>query len=390
MNSGGIFVKYALLGNEMELAEDVYLEWDDTGRFSRIEPHNRCSEVRGALAIPAFINAHTHVADAFAKDLGINMPLAAVVAPPDGLKHRLLRSTPKERIQQAIADSLKMMRAGGIRAFADFREGGVLGVSLLDEVLDPSLPRSHVFARWIEKIDELTTITSKIAGIGISSPNEYTLEALEEVARYCKLHGLLLASHVSETPQARQKSIQNRGITDTELVLQYGVHTILVHLTCASARDIDRAIDAGAGIVLCPRSNAMLAGMTPPIDRLVEANSTFALGTDNVMVCSPDAWQEIQFAIKLFRIQAPDKPINPAFWFRTVTLHPAKALRIDQFCGSLSLGKQADMCLVAIQTWNLKPAPAVVANVLLRGGWGDVESVYYGGIPVWRQASPCR
>ncbi|MEF8879805.1 MAG: hypothetical protein V5A64_05380, partial [Candidatus Thermoplasmatota archaeon] len=45
------------------------------------------------LIVPTFINAHTHIADSFIRKKGIDLPrdLEKLVAPPDGIKHKMLR-----------------------------------------------------------------------------------------------------------------------------------------------------------------------------------------------------------------------------------------------------------------------------------------------------------
>ena len=47
------------------------------------------------LIVPTFVNAHTHIGDSFIKEKGIDLPknIKDLVAPPDGLKHRLLHES---------------------------------------------------------------------------------------------------------------------------------------------------------------------------------------------------------------------------------------------------------------------------------------------------------
>ena len=48
--------------------------------------------------IPSFFNAHTHIADTVAMDTPVaESTLAKLVAPTDGLKHRILRRTSDNR-----------------------------------------------------------------------------------------------------------------------------------------------------------------------------------------------------------------------------------------------------------------------------------------------------
>ena len=69
------------------------------------------SEVSG-LICPAFINAHTHVGDSIAKDLPY-MPLVDLVAPPDGLKHKILGAASAAEISEGIKATLGRHAAHG-------------------------------------------------------------------------------------------------------------------------------------------------------------------------------------------------------------------------------------------------------------------------------------
>eukprot|EP00831_Metopus_contortus_P012398 TRINITY_DN14994_c0_g1_i1.p1 TRINITY_DN14994_c0_g1~~TRINITY_DN14994_c0_g1_i1.p1 ORF type:complete len:173 (-),score=39.11 TRINITY_DN14994_c0_g1_i1:31-549(-) len=55
--------------------------------------------------VPAIFNAHTHIADTVGMDTPIDRPLAELVAPPNGLKHRLLCETPPDRLVSAMRDT---------------------------------------------------------------------------------------------------------------------------------------------------------------------------------------------------------------------------------------------------------------------------------------------
>ena len=52
------------------------------------------------IIVPKFINAHTHLGDSFIRDKNIDIPrnVEEVVAPPDGLKHRLLKNASENEI----------------------------------------------------------------------------------------------------------------------------------------------------------------------------------------------------------------------------------------------------------------------------------------------------
>ena len=89
------------------------------------------------LIVPTFINAHTHIGDSFIRDKNIDLPknIEELVAPPDGLKHKLLREASDEEIIEGMEKSLYVMIKNGTKFFCDFRENGILGISQLKTAL---------------------------------------------------------------------------------------------------------------------------------------------------------------------------------------------------------------------------------------------------------------
>ncbi len=105
-----------LFGHEFDLIEGTITI--ENGRISHIEEEANSST---DIILPAFINSHTHIGDSIAKDAGSGLSLDDLVAPPDGLKHRLLAAaTPDDLISQ-MRKSITLMESTGVAAFADFR-----------------------------------------------------------------------------------------------------------------------------------------------------------------------------------------------------------------------------------------------------------------------------
>ncbi len=64
---------------------------------------------------------------------GYKGDLVSLVTPPDGLKHRLLAAASHQDLVGGMRASMLGMIAGGTAGCADFREGGITGVSELRE-----------------------------------------------------------------------------------------------------------------------------------------------------------------------------------------------------------------------------------------------------------------
>ena len=148
MTNRQIFCKYGLIGDNLDLKQNVNIEIDKSGTISSLkydnpnDPLNLSEDNNQYLIIPGLINSHIHIADNFAKELGFNRDLTEIVAPPNGLKHILLESAPKEIQFKGIKLGALEMLSNGITCFIDFRERGVEGVNLLRQALN------FLFCEW--------------------------------------------------------------------------------------------------------------------------------------------------------------------------------------------------------------------------------------------------
>ena len=158
---------YALIGDNLDLMKNVSIEIDNEGKITNIsheDPEENLHSLKtdqSTLMIPGLINSHVHIGDSFAKELGFNRELSEIVAPPFGLKHKLLRQAPEEVIITGIEKAILEMLSNGITCFIDFREGGVEGVlnarMNVDEALVCSsvkgeLRAAHSSAMWSRDI----------------------------------------------------------------------------------------------------------------------------------------------------------------------------------------------------------------------------------------------
>lgn len=233
---------------------------------------------------PGFFNAHTHLADTIAMDIPASGSLKSLVAPPDGLKHQILRSTPPANLKAAMRSSMHFIERSGTAGFADFREGGMEGVQLLREAASRYSGDAIIFGRDGGEMDA--------EGVGISSAREYA--NIDEIVRRARANGKMVAFHAGE-----------KDPFDVDEALSYDPDFI-VHATHATIRQLQQCADEEIPIVVCPRSNWMLgvAGSAahPPIRRMVDLGCRVLLGTDNVMFVQPDMFQEMAFLSCVYKL----------------------------------------------------------------------------------------
>ncbi len=248
--------------------------------------------IRKGIIIPSFWNAHTHIGDTFIRQRQVSLPhdLEELVAPPDGLKHRLLKEVSEQEIKQGMSIGLQEMLQCGTSLFCDFRENGVYGAQLLRQQTKHSEITPLIFGRP-EKLrfdkNELLDLVKIVDGIGLSSISDWQKDDLELVIKIAKKHNLSVAIHASE-----------RVREDIDSILSIEP-SFLVHMTKGTKKDFEKIKKHKIPVVICPRSNAFF-GYKPPLRLMKKIGVDMILGTDNAMLHSLKIQDEIHFIMKQF------------------------------------------------------------------------------------------
>jgi cytosine/adenosine deaminase-related metal-dependent hydrolase len=117
---------------------------------------------------------------------------------------------------------------------------------------------------------------------------------------------------------------------------------LLVHMVHASPDDRRRAREAGATVVLCPRSNLHIGGRLPDVPALLADGVALALGTDS-LASTPDL--SLFAEIAALREAFPAVPAHA--WLEAATAGGARALRLES-CGALAPGRRPGLIDVAV------------------------------------------
>ena len=97
-------------------------------------------------------------------------------------------------------------------------------------------------------------------------------------------------------------------------------------MTHASKSDLETTSKKTRGIVICPRANSSLSEGIPDIEKMQNAGCLLALGTDNVMINSPDMFREMDFLWKV-TMGIKKKRINPKDILKMATVNAGKILK---------------------------------------------------------------
>ncbi len=316
------------------------------------------SDSSKVCVIPGFVNAHTHIGDSVAYPAPRGT-VEELVGPPDGFKHRELRTRSLEEKSEAIRSASDLMARSGTTCFVDFREEGLEGIKLLSASLGPRAPRCVVLGRPLdpESADaEIDSLLGSCDGLGMSALKDHPLDSLAKLSAKAKSAGKLFSIHASETV---------REDIDDILSLK---PDFVVHMVKATDDDIAACVDSGVPIVVCPRSYEFF-GLDLNIPRLLRAGATIGLGTDNGMISRPVMLDELQTA---YRISVRKGGISPLQTVNLATLGGRKLLNAN---GNIAKETSVGDDLAVIRIMGEDPMLELVTKTRL----DDVLAVIRGG-----------
>ncbi len=342
-------------------------------------------DLPGALICPMFVDAHTHLGDAGAKELGIGLSLEQAVHPPDGLKHRYLASLDAETLVRTMRCGLLDMLHSGVIACGDFREQGLAGVRSLRRAAAGLPVRVVILGRMaeLEQADaeamerEAEAILAEADGLGVRDVEAYPPDLLSRLRR--RYPGKIFAVHAAESSAAQADSLHRTGRTQVARALDWQPD-LLVHLVHATPEDLHAVARAGVTAVSCPRCNGVLGNGFPDLAAWRAAGVRLALGTDNVMFVAPDMLRELDFASRLGRGLAADpRALDARELLQAATLNGARGLKLDADLGSLAPGKEASFLLFDLDRPHLRYQHDPISAIVHRAGRADIAAIYVRG-----------
>ena len=289
------------------------------------------------LILPSFVNSHTHIGDSFIKQKKIVLPkkIEELVAPPNGLKHKLLHEATDDEIITGMEKSIDIMIKNGTKYFCDFRENGILGITLLKTALQLWKIECILLSRPdtlnYDK-NELHLLLKNSSGIALSSITDWDYSELKKISKITKEKKKIFALHASE---------MIREDIDDILELE---PDFLVHMIKATESDLLKIKDENIPIAICPRANSYF-GLKPNYCLLKKLKIKLMIGTDNAMINSPAILEEIRYLI------SETKEFSISELFNMITYNARKALNLD--CDILGPNSKANF--IVLNKKSLKP-----------------------------------
>ena len=375
----------------------------EAGRFSHVgpgAPREGATVVDGhdLLAVPGFVNAHTHVAMAPLRGIADDRQLAGFLETLFAVDAHRTEADVEAGARAGIAEML----LSGTTSFLDlyyFEDAVARAVESLGirgflgwAVLDPELTtqkgapidnaRSFI-ARW--NGHSLVTPLAAPQGVYVCGP-----ETWMRARELADATGTLLHYHLSETRREvheHQAKTGRRPVVWLEAIGFLGPRSVAAHAVWLTGEEIEILARREVGIVHCPSSNLKLAsGGVAPVVELRDAGANLGLGTDSVASNNAlSMLREMHLAGLVQKNQRWDATVLSAQELLDfATIDGARLLGRAGDLGSLEAGKQADFSLFRLDHPTLLPArpEAVVSHLAYSASDEAIDAVYVAGVPV--------
>jgi formimidoylglutamate deiminase len=258
--------------------------------------------VPDTLALPGFVNAHSHT---FQRALRGRAAGGDFWAWRETMLAEADRQTP-ELVREAYEATYREMRAAGYTAVGEFHYLGVgeahasaeaaaaAGVELV--LLHVAYARGGLarfrqesVAEYLRQVEELRGAGLRV-GLAPHSVRACPADWLREIARYADTEALPLHVHADEQPREIEECLAEHGCRPVELLARTGClgeRTTVVHATHAEGPELDLLASSGTTVCACPTTEADLGDGFLPAERIRTRGILLCVGSDSNVRIDP-------------------------------------------------------------------------------------------------------
>jgi 5-methylthioadenosine/S-adenosylhomocysteine deaminase len=226
---------------------------------------------------------------------------------------------------------------------------------------DPSTIRRQYFDLFRRIRSEFASPGNPIH-LGPFGPQWCSAKLLSDMKEEADRQGLRMHMHALQTPYQKLAALRQLGCTAIEFLRKLGVlgpHLTLGHAVWLTESDLDQLQETGCSVTHHASCNLNMRNGIMPLPWFLSKGITVAIGIDDKGINDDDDMlQELRVVEKLHRIAdlsfgAP-LPVTSDQILAMATINGAKVLGLDTVCGTLEIGKSADITVM-----NIKPRPWV-------------------------------
>jgi 5-methylthioadenosine/S-adenosylhomocysteine deaminase len=363
-------------------------------------------DAAGCILLPGLINAHTHLYQVLLRAVWEDLPLMPWLKRIYGAA-QVLR--PEHFYAGSLLGCIEAIRSGvttvcehnflnphpecafeTVRAIQDSGLRSIFARTVMDtgEIV-PDCTREkpeNAFAR----IETVLAQHQNEERLGfMTGPNtppiNTTPDLLKEIRQFADAAGIGISAHVAESKSVVD-CVQNKhgakGVV--EFLHRFGIpgkNSIFAHAVHISKDEIALLRQTGTSVSHNPVSNMMLGDGVAPVVEMLRQGVNVALGTDGAASNhSQDLFDTMKAASLLQKIHHQDAGIiEPYAVLRMATAGGAAALGLSSVCGTIEVGKRADLILVDLETTHVQPINDVFSQIVHCAKASDVRTVIVDG-----------
>ncbi|MBR3225300.1 MAG: amidohydrolase [Atopobiaceae bacterium] len=347
------------------------------------------------LTIPGLVNAHTHAYLSVLRNMGDELSfgdwLFGTVAP---IERRL---EPEDSYWASLLSLAEMIRSGTTclndmgmhpgqtpRAVLESGMRAVVCRALAGEAYDRGDAR---VAEALRERDEFVGCDRLSFILGPHAPYSCGPGYLRMVADLAREKGMGVHIHLAESQAESMRIWARHHCTPVEYVRDAGIFdvpTVAAHCTRVSASDRAILAEHGVSVVTNPASNMKLGNGFAPVPELMKEGVNLCLGTDGAASNNAQNMFREMGLLALVYKGSRELPgcVSADDALRMATRGGARALGLN--CGSIEVGKKADLALLDLDAPSLTPLGDPVSALVYAANGSEVDTVIIDGRVVLR------
>lgn len=361
----------------------------------RFHPHNQVNLPEHAL-LPGLINAHGHSAMSLFKGMADDLALM------DWLTNHIWPAESAFVSEEFVRDGTLLAIAEMVKTGTTFFSDMYFYPNIAAEVANQQKIRTQICfpildfpTAWASGPDEyihkgLEVLSQyknnryvKVA-FGPHAPYTVSDAPLSKILTLAEQLDSKIQIHLHETAFEVQEAIQKSGKRPLARLKELGLvspNLQCVHMTQIEEEDLHTLSEAGAHVIHCPESNLKLASGFCPVHTLMQRGINVALGTDGSSSNNNlDMFEEMRTAALLAKAVSGDaSALCARDALKMATINGARAIGVEQFTGTLEVGKWADLIAVDLGQIEHQPVYDPVSHLVYCASGKDVTHSWIGG-----------
>lgn len=396
-------VDFLAPGSVVDHVKNVDIGISD-GRILFIEPAgkkpadfkaDRIISGKHRLAMPGFVNAHTHCAMTLMRNAADDLPL-----------HKWLfekifpiedRLTDDDVYWGTLLGAAEMIKSG-TTAMADmYLHMEAAAKAFIETGMKVNLSKSpllfHSGGKALDVFDEFKDYYKKWNGTGngkikvyleVHSTYLFDYESLIRSSNLAKELNTGIHIHLLETTKERKDSFDQYGKSPVEICVETGVFDVPVigaHLVHVSKEDMEILHRYKVSAAHNPTSNLKLGSGIAPVPAMLDAGINIALGTDGAASNNNlNMFEEMHLSALIHKgIGQNPELVTARQALAMATVNGSNAIGFGNDTGVIKPGMKADLILIDTDKPHLSPLNDPYSAVVYSAQGSDVDTVIVDG-----------